>query len=132
MSLILLYLFIFVFSGRECRCLSKILWLQRRMWLLPAEVQRRMSPPLSRWEVERKFVIPSVSCISCKCVGSDWVKFWSKLPWCSERWDKLLDERNHVQGRILWEKGNLFIYRKIKEPLHELELHIFSWVICRG
>lgn len=37
----------------------------------------------------------------------------------------MLDERNHIQERILREEGSLFIYMKIKEPLRELRLHFF-------
>lgn len=60
------------------------------------------------------------------------MKLWSKPPWCSQGWDKLLDERNHIQKRSLREEDSLFIYMKIKGASHELGLFFFSWVIGKN
>lgn len=114
-------MFLFFLPSREGSvwCLSRILWLRCRMCLLPGGVQHKMYPTLSCWEVERKSAIYSVLYISCKCVGNACLKFWSKLPWCSHRWDKLFDERNHIRERILWEEGRLY--------LHE-DQRSFTWI----
>lgn len=48
-------------------------------------------------------------------VGNACLKFWSKLPWCSQRWDKLFDERNHIQEKSYERKADsLFTWRSKK------------------